>query len=487
MSSALREEKLALLAALQEKKRRLKKEKPPFKANPGQEKVIKSDALIRVVTSGNGSGKTALAVYEAVCVLKGHNPISGRTHKVPNKVIYVLDKPSKVADKIVPEIKKFFDTEGWEWKQDGTPGIRRGILPSGSELVFMFHEMVEMSFESIDGYSLVVYDEPPPHHVFKGLLRGGRSKGYHTRHLFCGTPIGPNASWLRTDLLERWKQGDKEVEVFTYSTDENKDNLDWDQVEKNFRFLSEREIEIRRHGQWSDLEGLALAHLWQDSVHIVDAKAHIDQNSPCVVAIDPHPTKPHVAVMVAVDKDNRLYVIKELKEKMVPRLFAKRLHEWMAGHRVIDIVVDNLGSADGTGGEGFKSFITVLQEERVRCRPTTYDEKVDGEWITRMQSDLAIPQEPDNFGQRIPRLRFDPSVRTVISDIKNVQWVKLRNLDEYRPTLEISNKDGLSCLKYALAAGLFFNKPAKTKPHYLKKAPYRGISLRVGRNVRPRW
>jgi hypothetical protein len=475
MGAKLNREQAELrLLALQELKRRAKKRRPPFKPNPGQERVIRSEALIRLVTSGNGAGKTALACVEAVWTAQGYNPITGQHNKVPTKVIYVLDSPGKVNDKILPELNKFFDTTEWEPMKDGKPYVRRYVLPNGSELVFMFHEQEPAAFESIDGYSLVVYDEPPPRHVFVGLLRGGRAKGYNTRHMFAGTPIGANSAWMRTELLEMWKAGDKDIEVFAYSTDENKQNLDWERVEANFKFLSEKEVEIRRHGQWSDLDGLALAHLWKDDVHIVH-DLQWDKSCPVVVSVDPHPSKKHMAIMLGADKDNRLYVLKELAVKAVPRDFARQLKAWMEGYRVIDIVVDNLGSSEMTGGEGFKSFIEVMNEEGVRARPTRYDEKVDAEWITRLQDALLIPEQPDNFGQKVPKLRVAAQCRTTISDCKNVQWLKMRNLDEYKPTLDISNKDALACLKYALACNLYFTKPHHTAPTYRNVSLY-GVS-----------
>lgn len=472
LAAMTREEKERYLLALQEKQRREKKRKPPFKPNPGQMRVVTSPALIRLVTSGNGAGKTALACVEAVWTAQGHNPITGSKHKVPNKVIYVLDRPGKVNDKVIPEMKKFFNTDDWQFLKDGTPSVRRIVVSTGSEIIFMFHEQEAMAFESIDGYALVVYDEPPPRHIFIALLRGGRAKGYNTRHMFAGTPIGANSAWMRTELLEMWKAGDKDIDVFTFPTDENKDNLDWERVEANFKFLSEKEIEIRRNGQWSDLDGLALAHLWRDDTHIVPDDAPWDGNNPVVVAIDPHPSKKHVAVMLGVDRQDHLEVLKELEEKMVPREFARALREWMKGYRVIDIVCDNLGSSEMTGGEGFKSFIEILQEEGIRVRPTRYDEKVDAEWITRLQSALQIPDKPDNFGQTVPKLRVRARCRGTISDAKNVQWTKMRNVDEYKPTLDIANKDRLACLKYALACDLFYSKPHKTKPYYSPATMY---------------
>lgn len=484
LKSMSREEKEALLQAIQERKRREKSKKPPFVPNEGQLSVLQSDKLIRVVTSGNGSGKTVLAVVEAVNTCLGVNPFRKVDTPVPTKVIYVLDKPSKVNDKIVVEMKRFYDTSEWVFHKDGTPGIRRVSFPNGSEMVFMFHEQEAMSFESVDSYSSCAYDEPPPRHVFIGLARGGRSKGYKTRHLFCGTPIGPNASWLRTELLEQWKAGDPDIEVFNFSTHVNSAHLDDGYIESFSKRLTEKEIQVRLHGQWSDLDGLALAHLWRDDKHLTKGEYAVEKEWPTVIAIDPHPTKAHCVLALTATPDDRLVAIDFAERKEVPRDFARFLRKWMERFRVIDIVVDNLGSSEMTGGEGFKSFIQVLNEEGVRARPTTYDEKSDEDWITRIQDALLIPDTPDNFGQMEPKLKVHPRCRTLISDIKNAQWVKIRNQDLYKPTLDISNKDALACLKYALATGLFYAKPQRMRPHYMNVQPYRGLDLKPKRRAR---
>lgn len=472
MDTRTRTEQEELLLALEEKARRELRRKPPFLPNEGQLPVLSSKKLIRLVTSGNGSGKTVLAVNEGVLTMQGFNPYTNQKLIVPNKVIYVLDKPNKVADKIWPEMKKFYDTSTWETHKDGTPGIRRISMPNGSEMLFMFHDQDPMSFESIDGYGIVIYDEPPPRHIFIALSRGGRSKGFKTRHLFAGTPIGSNSAWLRTELLEAWKNGDQDIDVFNFHTSVNAINLDDGYIETFSKRLSEKEKLIRLSGQWSDLDGLALAHLFNPKVHVLPSAAQWDKGNPCVVSIDPHPSKAHVAMLLGVDRDDRLYVLKELSIKMLPREFARELRRWYATYNVIDIVCDNLGSAELTGAEGFLSFIEVLKQEGVRVRATRYDEKVDAEWIQRMQDALLIPDKPDQYGQMLPKLRIMPDCRGTVSDIKNVQWLKVRNIDEYKPTLDISNKDYLACLKYALAQGLSYNKPRKMKPIYHSGSMY---------------
>ena len=475
LAAMTREEKQRLLDLIAEKKRRDRDARPAYKPNAGQLPVHASTAILRAVFSGNGAGKTAMASHEAVWALQGYNPISGQHTPVPCRVYVVLDKPDKVETTWMPELRKWFNFRPEQFVKQGKPYVNRINGDNGSFIQFLFHEQEALTFESIEG-DVFIFDEPPPRHVYVGLRRAGRTKGRQARYLIIGTPLA--APWLRTDIYEPWQRGEApETECFKFGTVVNQPNLADNYIEQFSAVLSEKEKRIRLEGEFFDLEGLALAHLFKRSSHVIARSDwQWDKLNPCVVAIDPHPNKKHVAILLGADKSGLVY-IKELAAKATPRDFARALKAWYRDYRIIDIVCDSLGSADMTGGEGFKSFIQVLREEGVTARATTFEDKDDESWIQRIQDALFIPTEPNNFGQCLPKLRVLEGNIGVIGDFETVQWVKVRNLDEYKPKLDISNKDYLACLKYALATNLYVDKPAKNRPHYRAEPAY-GLSLR---------
>ena len=113
-------------------------------------------------------------------------------------------------------------------------------------------------------------------------------------------------------------------------------------------------------------------------------------------------------------------MLDEYSDKAVPRDFAKDILDgWMKQYRVIDVVVDSLGSSDMTGGEGFSSFIQVANDEGLRCRATSWKEKSDEDFISRIQDSLLIPDKPNNFGQTIPKLRIISDNTGIINDVCN--------------------------------------------------------------------
>lgn len=470
LSLLTKEQKLELYDAIQEKKRRLKLEEAVYTPNAGQILVHKCTKGTRAVFAGNGSGKTALACNEALFWMKGYNSITQKFTKTPNRTVIVLDHPEKVADLYIPELSKWTTLNPEHLNKRGKPYISQITKENGSEILFMFHEASPLLFESIEADNFI-FDEPPPRHIWVALNRAGRKRGRKPNYLIIATPI--SASWLRTDIYEKWQNGElDDVECFRFGTVVNEANLADGYIERFSAMLSEKERRIRLEGEFFDLEGLALAHLFKRETHAVDDyQWPVDQ--PVVIATDPHPSKPHIAIMLGVDKDDHLYVIKELRAKQVAREFASTLKEWAKGYRVIDWISDSLGSSEYTGGEGFKSFIQILNEEGIRIRSTTWSEKNDEDFIERVRDVLYVPVEENNFGVRVPKLRVFSSCHGTISDIENVAWQSYRDFDIQKPKLEITHRDYLACLKYALATSLTFNKqkakiwrPTKTVTSY---------------------
>jgi hypothetical protein len=319
----------------------------------------------------------------------------------------------------------------------------------------MFHDQDPMSFESLE-LDMAIFDEPSPRAIYISLRRGGRKKRSKPRYLIIGTPIA--ASWLRKEVYEPWARGDApDTDCFRYGTEANKSNLAEGYIESFSSVLSDKEKRMRLHGEFFDLDGLALAHLFGRQTHVIPMPRW-SPTWPCILAVDPHPRKAHTAVLLGVTPDDTLVVLKETSSRSIPSVFARELREFYQGYKVIDMICDSLGSSELTGGQGNLSFIQVLNNNGVRIRATRYDEKQDEAWIQAIQECLAIPLEPDNFGKREPRLKIAAHCKGLIADIETVEWQRFKNMEEFKPKLAIESKDFLSCLKYAIAAQPHFTK-----------------------------
>jgi hypothetical protein len=455
LSNLTREEKMRRIDYIRVKKHRLRSRKAVYTPNNGQIKVHDCKSTVRAVFAGNGSGKTTLGVNEALWACLGYNPVTEETTRVPATVIVVLDKPDKIEKTWLPELMKWHNIEKNQLHKRGKPFYSMIEFKNGSQIQFMFHQQEPMSFESIE-LDYAIFDEPPPRHVYIALRRGARKLHSVPKFLIIGTPI--TARWLRTEIYEPWAKGElQDTTCFKYGTVVNQKNLASGYIEQFSSVLSEREKKIRLEGDFFDLEGLALAHLFDRSVHLVPPPQW-DSSWPTVVAIDPHPNKNHVACLLGCDPHGHYYYLKEIASRSVPRDFARELRDFMQGYTVIDIVCDSLGSSPLTGGDGNRSFIEVLNDMGVRARATRYEDKKDEQWIVKIQEVLKIPLESDNFGQKTPLLRIAEDCPGIIHNIENVQWMKHRLEESYKPKLDISDQDYLACLKYALSTNLQYNK-----------------------------
>lgn len=455
LANLSREQKLEMIDAAEELERRKKLKRKTYEPNEGQKLVHSCDKAERYVFSGNGAGKTALLVQEALWAAEGYNPVLDKYTKVPAKIIFVLDDPEKLELKFIPEFKKWRVFEDWQFDKGGKPYISRINFRNGSFIKFLFHGMEPMKFESIE-LDFFGADEPPPYFIWSALTRGQRELGSDPRTLIVGTPIA--VPWLRKQVYEPWARGElPELECFRFDSDVNKGNINWKKQLDYFNRLGEKERRIRRTGEFFDLEGLALADNFSRSTHVIPTPRW-PSHWPCILAVDPHPRKSHVALLLGVTDKNQFVALKEMTSRSVPSQFARELKEFYAGYRVVDMVCDSLGSGELTGGEGNESFIGVLKKNGVRIRATRFEEKRDEAWVQLVQEVLAIPLEPDQMGKQEPQLKITNNCKGLIADIETVEWQQYKNLDEYKPKLAIEAKDFLACLKYALAARPTFSK-----------------------------
>lgn len=471
LSKLSKAEKLELLDALEEREKRKLTRKPKFKPHPGQLRVITSKALERFLFCGNGFGKSAVLVNEVHWAATGYNPVTGEHTPVPAKICLVLDTPEKIEE-FVTEYRRWHLLSDDQLHKKGKAYWSFISYDTGSTVTVLTHEVSDLKPEGSQ-WTHIFADEPPPQWLFTALFRGGRIKGRPVRVLMAGTPV--KAAWLRTEVWEPWKDGlTPWVECFEGDTQENADNLEEGWIERFSSKLSEKEKAIRLKGQFFDIEGLALAHLWRPASHVVPDDIPWERDNPCAVIFDPAPAKAHVAVLLGVDENDEIFVIDEYKDKANGRQFCRDVIGlgWFQNYRVVEIVYDSLGNSENLMGESYKPFGTILNEELKeagigRARATLFDEKDDEDFIERIRDVLLVPKDGSP-----PKLRFLQRCKGSIDDVKRVQWYEDKQIKENKKKLDLRKKDFLSCIKYGLALNLFYNKPRKMKPHYQTRAAY---------------
>jgi hypothetical protein len=456
LAKLTREEKLAIIEAIEEKKRRAKAAKPGYKPHEGQLKMHLDPSRERWVLCGNGWGKSAALTQEVHAAATGYNPWTKETTKVPARIIVLLDSPEKIKDQFFFEYRKWFPVNEDNFYKDGKPYARRYVYDNGSEITFMFFDQDENKFEGISDIDYIFSDEPMPRSIYVGLYRSLRGVDSNPRLLMCGTAI--SQAWIRRDIWLPWSRGElKDTQCFQFSSEQNKQNLREGFLESFSSRLTVAERKVRLEGGFFSSEGLALAEFLDSKKHLIEP-FEVPHEWPCIIIADFHPRKAHVFLLITADKDDNVYVVDEWASRKTPQDLAIQLHDRWSKHRIVDIVCDSLGSSELTGGMGNLSFIQALnrvwQEEELgwRVRPTTWAEKQDEAWMQLIQSHLVIPREPNNFGEYLPKLRIFNHCKALWHDLENVSWQRYKGMEENKPKLDMVMMDYLSCLKYGLAA-----------------------------------
>lgn len=451
-------EELAELIVIAEETQRLSKDKVQYVPNNVQRKFHKSDAFIRALFSGNGVGKTTACLNEAIWTATGTHPFR-ETSRIPNTTIIVLDDPFKADTVYVTELRKrkWYDVEKLTLDKHGRPYTTEIRFPNGSNILFMGHEVAEDKWESIQ-CSAIIFDEPPPRFIFPALLRGMREQQMKFWIAFAGTPRGKNAPWMYREIYRPWKLGlDPEIECFGGSTYDNLHNLDPGTIDRWKKRFSEEEMKTRVYGEFEFLTGRIFGEFNRDQ-HIIKP-FRWPYSWPCILAMDPHLRKNHTAVILGINPDREVFVVRELETSLAGSKATEFFINGCEGYNIRAGICDNFGSMAGTGGDDRKSFIDVFNEtakrvnSKIRIRATTRKEKGDDEWIEDMKELLKL--EKDNAGIERPKFYvFENCVKT-IDNFESYIW------DEHKGAQadgkDVKEKplgtdcDYLMCVKYGIA------------------------------------
>lgn len=458
--ASLPPEELAELMAIADQKIALAKKVAKYAPNDVQDAVHRSPAFIRALFSGNGVGKTTACLQEAIWTSTGTHP-HRETARLPNTVIIVLDDSSKADTVYMAGLRKrnWYDVTKLKTHKHGRSYTQEVTFPNGSNWIFMTHDMAEDKWESIE-CACVIFDEPPPRFIYIALLRGMREKDMKPWIMFAGTPLGRNAPWMYREIFRPWKFGaDEEIACFFGSTHANLQNLDPDTINRWKKRYSEKELKTRLEGSFEFLSG----RIFNDFTR----EHHVEKDFPwptswkCILAVDPHLRKNHTAVILGIDPDGEVWVVREIETSLAGRRAARFLINACEGFNVRVGICDNFGSIKMYGdGDERRSFIEIFNEvalemNRARCmiRPTSRAEKRDQEWIEDMRDWLRL--EPDYAGQLRAKFHVFESCVKVIDNFESYVWDEHRgakaDLQEVKEEPLGTNQDFLMCVKYGLS------------------------------------
>lgn len=404
-----REEKLELLKKLKQLEI-VKKEKQlnAFEPTRMQEAFFASPARIRLLTAGNGSGKSVSILMELIWThLKIHpyRDCSSIQHSwlcVPGY--------DKVED-YVEELKKWCPPSQMpDFDKMGTANVRRFRWKNGDTTTFYSIDSDPNRFEGTN-YQKLFIDEPMPRSLYIAALRGLRNSDDWSV-VWAMTPI--SEPWIYEDLYLPAKNGEnKDIEVFEGSSYDNP-HLSKDFLEQFEKQLSDDEKATRIHGQFAMLQGRVFKE-FKRSEHVIKFQAW-PHDWPVYESLDVHTRKANVAIWAGITKDGEMVILDEVSQEGIPE-FATKILEKREGKRIVQTIVDNSAlSADWST----RSAMDMLSQRGVRATAVRPRDKDVANGINKIKR--MLKGEPDIYGKTRPLLYVMENCKKTINEFEMYVW-----------------------------------------------------------------
>jgi len=436
-----------------------------------------STAMQRVLTGGNGSGKSESNIVDMLIEMTGEVPMSLMDSYPTQKL-----RPPIAARLIIKSftttwensIKPKLQWNKWTGMQDGKKGhwgwipkrfLKNGkwedswsekyrtlTLTNGSTMTVMSHEQDPAEQASASVHRIAI-DEGPKHALYRENLFRIREGGYVS--IAMTPPDEEAASWDASwvfDIYEKGLEGpqkDPDIDSFTLFT-ENNPYISQETVQKIAKGLSPTQREVRLHGHFMHLGGRIYQtytdrdQFWCFTCNSICVLEHglcmgcnnnnfakfnhlinpIDHyyGLPSIFLMDPHPRKPVMMSWVGIDPYDDWWQLAELAVDNEPEVVAKKVKEVEQGlnlnvcYRIID---PNMGRSPAHNAG--RRHVTVADEFAavgLRCNDSVSDDFNVGR--TRLQQRL----KPDPR-TRQPRLHIFNTCKTTNYQFNRFTW------DEY--------------------------------------------------------
>lgn len=285
------------------------------------------DKTIWLFCGGNSAGKTVLGanIIANIC-WKGLN----QYFKYPLftawpyiKKIRIASDPTTIAEKIVPELEKWFPVGRYTTAKRGKNYICHIHTDTGFDISLMTYEQGAKEFESVD-LAFQWLDEPPPEKIWGGVTSRLRLGG---KILVTMTPLA-EAAYLwhkyinplrRKELREKdFHAGFEFIDIEdNCSTHGVRGYLEHDNVEKMIAQWSPEEREARVHGKFAFLTGVIYKE-FNDNIHdipytdIAGDDGKIPEHWTRIEHIDFHDVTEIAVTFIAIDPAGTHYLYDEV-------------------------------------------------------------------------------------------------------------------------------------------------------------------------------
>lgn len=501
ISSASREEKLALILALEEReKRRRVNPIAHFHPHNRQREFLQVPPAkwLGIFVGGNKSGKSYVGVAKAIAHAYGYYPWlvpdlclgadgdlpdrsqvpieawvrrgDGLPIAVPNVGMYVTGQSraqgiGQVLWPIFEELLPITVRQHPNYRaHKGAMGVVTHVdLPNGSTVHFGSAEQDEVSFE---GFRIqwAGVDEPVRPFIFNGLLRGLALD--FGPIWFTLTPLTARCAWIYTTLVQP-----RPAHVHTVQVHQSDNPYFSEEARRSFEqsgSWTESEKRARLYGEWEAL-GQRIIHTWDPRVHVIPSKP-LPSTWPRGIVVDPHHVRPAFVLWYKVSPWGVYHFYREWPPGDFFKMTTggKSPSEYAALFRNIEgpepsqfrVADPRFGKAEYTLHGIKQEDLPTSWADQMEAAGMAFDTRVHGVGrvetgeqkiidMFRFNKDVAIG--PTNT----PKILVHDSCPNLITAFDNYGIVSERDPTKgypERPSLEF--KDPIDCVRYAVLYGL---------------------------------
>jgi len=336
--------------------------KVQIQLHPGQSRVWKSDARFVAMLAGTGGGKSWF----------GPVWLYREMRKYPKDGFLAVSPTYPMFQRIIlPRTKEFLDTvTGGEYRA----GERTYYLPTGGKVFFGSADN-PFSLEGVHVRAAWL-DEA-------GQMRREawdvalRRIGFHKGRALLTTTLY-NLGWLKTEIYDRWKAGDKDYDVVQFASILNP-AYPREEFERAKATLPEWKFKMFYLGQFARPEGL----VYQDfdpGKHVVKP-FEVPASWRKIIGVDFGYNNPTAAVWIAINPDGVMYVYREYyRRQKLPEESGLAIKKLSEGERIDAVYCDpsdpaaiekycRLGlpaePANNAVKEGIETVITLFKANRL--------------------------------------------------------------------------------------------------------------------------
>ena len=369
-------------------KRRRERGMEFYVPNPRQLEVHQAKSRTILYVGGNRSGKSTVGAMELCFHLTRRYPdyvATNRRFTKPIKAVVVATEYPIIDRVIEPKLMTYLPKDAI-LKIRRTPQgfISKLICTDGSLVDFLSNEMDDLAFESAD-WDFYWGDEPQKKTKFFAIQRGLVDRRGQTLLTF--TPL--TEPWIKEELVD--VADGQRITVITGDIRDNTADIHGQPIlseEAIAEFEAKMPEDLRQtriHGKFFHLRGLvypefdAAVHTWQETERL-----KYQYPDPVVCVLDPHDRLPHHVVWAWLDRQDTIFVDRELVFTGTLKDLCREilLTEAKAGYRMARRLVDpNFGRKPAQVGGG----ASVIDELSRKPYPLYFGEANDDKAAGRMR------------------------------------------------------------------------------------------------------